>query len=186
MKRKVFDLSGWARVTRHTQTVLHVPGHVIVDFVAHDVIRPLDVPIPGRDGLRRILGSGYRWVRAHPTTGEGTPGSALTIQLDPTGRPVQYYIDLHGGEGWHDSGHPWHDDLYLDVTGHPAEHDPWTVAATAIIDGDELDDAVTQGLVTPAQADATWTHARHVETQLQTGTYPPVHVLKRYLEDPYT
>ncbi|UBV43512.1 DUF402 domain-containing protein [Deinococcus taeanensis] len=187
MKRKVFDLRPWPRVTAHTQTHLRVPGHVIVDYEAHAVLRPLDVPVPGHAGTQRVLDNGYRWVRVHPTgTGEGVPGSALTAQLNPAGRPVQFYVDLHGGEGVHESGLPWHDDLYLDVIAHPAGQDPWAVDATTVIDGDELEDAVQAGLVSPEVAAATWAHARRVEAELRTGTYPPLAVLRRYLEDPYT
>ena len=187
MKRKAFDLRPWARVTHHTQAVTQVPGFVIVDFTAHTVIRPLDVPIPGEAGRVRILDSGFRWVRAHPTgTGEGVLGDAMTLQLNAEGRPVQFYVDIHGGEGLGEDGLPWTDDLYLDVIGHPGAAEPWRVAATQIIDGDELEEAVEAGLVSPALAEAAWEHARRVEAQLRSGTYPPLGVLRGYLEDPYT
>lgn len=187
MKRKGFDLRSWARVTEHTQTVTQVPGFVIVDFTAHTVVRPLDVPIPSGAGTVRILDSGYRWVRAHPTgTGEGVLGDAMTVQLDPAGRPVQFYVDIHAGEGVGEDGLPWTDDLYLDVIGHPGEADPWRVDATEVIDGDELEAAVGAGRVSPAVAEAAWSHARQVEAQLRAGTYLPLHVLRPYLEDPYT
>lgn len=187
MKRKPFDLRPWPRVTHHTQTVTHIPGFVIVDFTAHEVIRPLDVRVPGQESTVRILDSGFRWVRAHPTgTGEGVMGDAMTVQLNAAGRPVQFYVDIHGGEGVGENGLPWTDDLYLDVIGHPGEADPWQVDATGVIDGDELEEAVGTGLVSPEQAEATWAHAQRVEEQLRAGTYPPLDVLRRYLEDPYT
>lgn len=187
MKRKPFDLRPWPRVTRHTQSVTHVPGSVIVDFTAHEVIRPLDVRVPGEAGTVRILDHGFRWVRAHPTgTGEGMMGDAMTVQLNAAGRPVQFYVDIHGGEGVGEDGLPWTDDLYLDVIGHPGEAEPWRVDATTIIDGNELEEAVTLGLVSPTLAEAAWTHARQVEARLRAGTYPPLAVLRQYLEDPYT
>ncbi|EYB68179.1 hypothetical protein DEIPH_ctg025orf0009 [Deinococcus phoenicis] len=187
MKRKVFDLRSWPRVARQTQTVTQVPGYVIVDFTAHEVTRPLDVRTPAGPELVRILDSGYRWVRAHPAGGgAGIPGSSVTVQLGAAGQPVQFYVDLHGGEGLHISGLPWHDDLYLDVIGHPDPSHPWQVIATQIIDGEELAGAVEAGLVSPEQARQTWTHARQIEAQLRAGTYAPLHVLRAYLEDPYT
>ncbi|MFC4426024.1 DUF402 domain-containing protein [Deinococcus navajonensis] len=187
MKRKTFDLRAWPRVTHHTQTVTHVPGYVIVDFTAHAVIRPLDVPVPGAEGLARVLDSGFRWVRAHPTeTGEGMAGYALTAMLDADGRPVQFYVDLHGGEGVNDTGLPWHDDLYLDVIGRPDAADPWQVAATRVIDGDDLQDAVDSGQVSADLARQTWQAAHTVAAQLQAGVFAPLDVLRRYLEDPYT
>ncbi|MFC4637404.1 DUF402 domain-containing protein [Deinococcus hohokamensis] len=187
MKRKTFDLRPWPRVTAHTQTVTHIPGYVIVDFTAHTVVRPLDVPVPGAQGVARVLDSGFRWVRAHPTgAGEGAAGYALTAMLGADGRPVQFYVDLHGGEGVDSSGLPWHDDLYLDVIGRPDEADPWQVAAAQIIDGEDLEEAVATSLVSPEVAERTWAHARRVEAALLAGTLEPVAVVRRYLEDPYT
>lgn len=187
MKRKVFDLREWPRVARHTQTVTRVPGCVIVDFTAHEVTRPLDVSLPGEEGLTRVLGDGFRWVRAHPTGGgEGVVGDALTIMLNAEGRPVQFYVDIHGGEGVLETGLPWTDDLYLDVIGHPAPADLWQASATAIIDAEDLEEAQAAGLVAPALAEAAWTHARRVEEALRRGTYAPLDVMRGYLEDPYT
>lgn len=187
MKRKTFDLRPWARVTQSTQTALAVPGYVIVDFTAQTVIRPLEVSRPGSSICHLILDSGYRWIRCHPTgEGEGVMGAALTAQLNAAGQPVQFYVDIHGGEGVNEDGLPWHDDLYLDVIGDPDEAARWTVAATEIIDADELDEAVQAGLVSAEQAAQTWTHARHIEEALRAGTYAPVDVLRRYVEDPYT
>jgi predicted RNA-binding protein associated with RNAse of E/G family len=186
MKRKMFDLRPWARVTAHTQTQTTIPGYVILDFTAHTVVRPLDVPRPAGEGTVRILDDGFRWVRAHPTgTGEGVLGSALTVQLNETGRPVQFYVDIHTGEGVGEDGLPWHDDLYLDVIAEP-QAGGWGVSATNIIDAEELEEAVRARLVTPELAEATWAQARAVAAELHAGTYAPLAVLRRYLENPYT
>ncbi|CAM4067068.1 DUF402 domain-containing protein [Deinococcus marmoris] len=187
MKRKTFDLRPWARVTQSTQTALAVPGYVIVDFTAQTVIRPLEVSRPGSTLRHLILDDGYRWIRCHPTgAGEGVMGAALTVQMNAAGQPVQFYVDIHGGEGVDEDGLPWHDDLYLDVVGDPDETARWTVAATEIIDADELEEAVEARLVTPGLAARTWDHARQIEAELRAGTYAPVGVLRRYVEDPYT
>jgi predicted RNA-binding protein associated with RNAse of E/G family len=187
VKRKTFDLRPWVRVTQSTQTALAVPGYVIVDFTAQTVIRPLEVTRPGTTVRHLILDNGYRWIRCHPTgTGDGVMGAALTVQLNAAGQPVQFYVDIHGGEGVHEDGLPWHDDLYLDVVGNPDDGDRWTVAATEIIDADELEEAVEAGLVTPELAARTWDLARQIEVHLRAGTYPPVGVLRHYVEDPYT
>lgn len=183
MKRKTFDLRPWSRALRHTQTVTQVPGFVIVDFTAHEVARTLDVPFGSR--TIRILDHGFRWVRAHPTgNGEGVVGDALTVMLNAAGQPEQLYVDIHGGEGVGEGGLPWCDDVYLDVI---ADWQPgWRVGETHIIDGDELEEAVGAGRVSPALAGAAWTHARKVEEALRAGTYAPLGVLRGYLEDPYT
>lgn len=187
MKRKVFDLRQWARVRRCTESVLRVPGHVIVDLAIHEVTGPKDVPFG--DQTIRVVDHGYRWVRVHPTgSGEGVPGSALSAMLDEGGQLVQLYVDLHSGEGLTDAGLPWHDDLYLDVIANWVvdERGHGQVTEAHIIDGEDLDDAVRAGLVDAAQAEATWTHAEQVRAELLAGTYPPLAVLRRYLEDPYT
>ncbi|GHF55474.1 hypothetical protein HNQ07_003352 [Deinococcus metalli] len=187
MKRKVFDLRPWARVARHTQTVLTLPGYVIVDFVAHDVIRPLDVMFGER--TLRVLDSGYRWVRVHPTgRGPGALGSALSAMLDGDGVPVQVYVDIHWGEGVGEGGLPWTDDAYLDVIGNWRVEDTHAgrVIETHIIDAEDLDAAVGAGAVTPEQAQAVWAHARDVQAELLGDTYAPLAVLRRYLSDPYT
>lgn len=181
MKRKVFDLRAWPRVTDHTQSVTALPEHLIVDYVAHTVARPLDVPTPGAAHQTRVLDSGFRWVRAHPRSGEGAAGYAVTAMLDTAGRPAQFYTDLHGGEGLHDSGLPWHDDLYLDVIGVPGPLDPWQVQATEIIDGDELEEAVAAGLVTPEISARTWAHARRIAAQMQAGMLSELAVLRAYV-----
>ncbi|GAA5532054.1 DUF402 domain-containing protein [Deinococcus aluminii] len=183
MKRKVFDLRAWPRVARHTQTVTPLPGYVIVDFTAHEVGRTLDVPFGDR--TIRILDHGSRWVRVHPTgTGAGVIGDALTVMLDAAGCPKQLYVDIHAGEGVGGDGFPWIDDLYLDVIADWREG--WRVSETHIIDGEELEEAVEAGLVSPALAEAAWAHARQVEEELRMGTYGPLGVVRGYLEDPYT
>ncbi|PTA68960.1 DUF402 domain-containing protein [Deinococcus arcticus] len=187
MKRKVFDLRPWSRAVRSSQSVVRVPGHVIVDFTAHEVAKPKDVSFG--DQTIRILDHGFRWVRVHPAgSGEGRPGSALSAMLDETGLPRQLYVDLHGGEGLGEDGLPWHDDLYLDVIGNwvVGEAGHGTVTEAHIIDGEDLEEAVAAGLVSPSQAEATWAHAREIQAGLLAGTYPPLAVLRRYLEDPYT
>ncbi|WP_102127801.1 DUF402 domain-containing protein [Deinococcus planocerae] len=183
MKRKVFDLRLWPRVARGTHTVTYIPGFVIVDFTAYEVVNTKDVPFGER--TIRILDQGYRWVRVHPTGGgEGVMGDSLTVMLNPSGGPEQLYVDIHAGEGLGEDGLPWHDDLYLDVI---ADWQPgWRVTETHVIDADELEEAVRAGGVTPELAEAAWTHARKVEEELRAGTYGPLGVLRRYLEDPYT
>jgi uncharacterized protein len=176
MKRKIFDLGTWDRLERHTAALHREGGYVIYDLHAQAVNRPLDVTFQGRPV--RILDHGYRWVRFHPHgAGEGVTGHALTVQLDASGHPVQFYVDLHGGEGVTPSGHPWHDDLYLDLVGALAaeQSGPWRLAAvvlidTVLIDQDELQEALEAGLVSPLQAQAAYAEAAAVQAALRDGS----------------
>ncbi|WP_424951831.1 DUF402 domain-containing protein [Deinococcus sp.] len=179
MKRKTFDLSGWARAESHTQTVSQMGGHIIVDFRAGRVSRPYDVHAFGE--TQRVLDSGYRWLRIHPHgAGEGVMGHALTVQLDGVGAPVQLYIDIHGGEGVTKSGFPWHDDLYLDVLGR-IDPESWVVAGTELIDQDELQEALDAGRVSTEQFRASHAEAERVRAALMAGTFGPVLVARVYL-----
>ncbi|WP_295814779.1 DUF402 domain-containing protein [uncultured Deinococcus sp.] len=191
MKRKVFDLRPWARVARHSQSVLNLPGYVIVDYVAHEVTRPLDVEFGGR--TIRVLDSGFRWVRVHPTGESGVTGSALSAMLDAGGVPVQVYVDIHVGEGVGEDGLPWTDDAYLDVIGDwhvgnrgDGDGQAGRVTEAHIIDAEDLEAAVQGGLVTPQEAQDVWARAQDVRAALLEGTYAPLAVLRRYLSDPYT
>ena len=80
------------------------------------------------------------------------------------------------------------EDLYLDVIA-LCDVQPdgrWHVTKTEIIDVDELEDALREGHVTPAQYDLAWTEARAVEAALRTQTFGPMDVVRGYLTDPYT
>lgn len=168
MKRKVFDLNGWARAESHEQTVWQHSGCVVVDYRAGRVGHPYDVSCFGQ--TYRVLDSGYRWLRIHPHgAGAGVMGHALTIQLDAQGTPVQLYIDIHGGEGLTASGLPWHDDLYLDVL---ARVDPqtWRVTDTELIDQDELQEALDAGLVSARQFLDSHAEAERVRVALLDGS----------------
>lgn len=182
MKRKVFDLSGWTRLERHTATLHREGGYIVYDLHAPAVSRPLTVMFQGKPVC--ILDSGYRWVRFHPHgAGEGVSGHALTLQLDASGHPAQFYVDIHSGEGVTPGGHPWHDDLYLDVAGAlaPDHSGPWQLAAVQLIDEDELQDALDAGLVTLQQARAAYAEAAQVQAGLRDGSLAVLHFAQAWL-----
>lgn len=178
MKRKRFDKRDWPRVRRGVQSVLQLPQGVIVDYLALEVARPLTVPFQGRE--LTILDDGYRWVHFAPHGAH----HALTLQLRPDGHPEQLYVDVTLGGGTDDDGLPWAWDLYLDVIGTLDER--WQVQATEIIDLGDLNAAVQAGLVTAEQDAFALEEAARVQAALFAGTFTPLDVLRRYLEDPYT
>lgn len=182
MKHKRASRRGWHRVAREDETVLALPHGQIVDYVAHEVTAPLVVRFLGRD--LRILDDGYRWVHYSPTG----HNHALTVQLGPSGVPVQLYVDVGDGVGVDEDGAPYINDLYLDVLA-ACEVQPggtWRVTDTEIIDVEELDAALQAGLVSARQYDLAWAEARAAEAALRAGTFAPLEVVRGYLSDPYT
>lgn len=177
MPRKTFDKRHWPRATVQ-QSALHLPTGTLVDVLALQVAQPKWVTLGGKELC--ILDTGYRWVHYAPHAAQ----HALTVQLDADGVPVQFYVDVTEGSGLDDEGLPWLDDLYLDIVARVTPD--WQVTATEIIDQDELEAALQTGIITRAQYDLAWAEARRVETALQAGTFSPVAVVRRYLEDPYT
>ncbi|WP_420597403.1 DUF402 domain-containing protein [Deinococcus sp.] len=182
MKRKRFDRRNWQRVVGGgDQTTLALPGGLIVDYRAVEVITPLEVPFAGR--TLRILDSGYRWVSYVPFKAR----HALTVQLDALGHLQQLYVDVGETTGIDDDGLPWIDDLYLDVVGVATPSaESWMVSETEVLDEDELDDALRLGRVTPPQYQIAWAEARAVLAALETQQFAPLDVVRRYLQDPYT
>lgn len=184
MKHKRADYRDWHRVEPGTseQTRLDLPGGWLVDYRAGQVNKPLHVPVCGQQ--RTILGSGYRWVHYAPRDRR----HALTVHLDPAGVPQQLYVDIGLSTGLDPDGIAFIEDLYLDVIA-LCEVQPdgrWHITVTEIIDVDELEDALREGHVTPAQYDLAWTEARAVEAALRTQTFGPMDVVRGYLTDPYT
>ncbi len=182
MKRKTFDRRRWARVISGEQTVLPLPEGVIVNYRANQVTTPFFVQLAGRSVC--ILDSGYRWVHYAPAGAR----HALTVQLDASGQLQQFYVDVGEQSGVTEDGLPWMDDLYLDIVGtvDVTPQGRWSVAHTEVIDQKELDEALRLGLVTPPQHALAWAEIKSVQAALQTQTFAPLEVMRRYLQDPYT
>lgn len=167
----------WPRVTSGEEHLHHVPDGVIVDYLAHEVIRPLDVGFRGR--TLRILDSGFRWVHYAPVSEH----HALTVQLNAEGVPVQLYVDICDGHGLDEEGVPYTNDLYLDVIAvcDVLPDGSWQVTETEIIDVNELEEALQAGKVTPEQFDLAWLEARKVQAALTMNSFAPLEVLRHYL-----
>ena len=57
---------------------------------------------------------------------------------------------------------------------------------TEVLDEDELDEALNENRITPQQHALAWAEARAVLAALDSQTFKPLDVLRRYLQDPYT
>lgn len=184
MKHKRYNFLGWHRLQEGTgeQTVLSLPGGVICDFQAAQVLKPLYVPCCSE--MRMILDTGFRWVNFAPAG----KNHALMVQLDAGGVPQQLYVDICDGHGTDPDGIPYVNDLYLDVIAlcEVRPDGSWHVTETDIIDQDELDEALADGKITQAQYDLAWTEAKAVQAALQADAFAPTEVIRQYLTDPYT
>ena len=87
-----------------------------------------------------IVERGYRWIQI---AREGAP-VWLTAMFDERGEFLQMYFDITDGNRFDDPKNPTFRDMYLDVVVTPA-------GEIVVLDQDELDEALTQGKITPEE-----------------------------------
>lgn len=178
MKRKGSDFLSFfgAGVTGH-QTVTAGPEGWVVDFRIGTVEAPFTAWVGGRDVP--ALTPGHRWVYAVPREGLQT----ALVTLDPQDHPVWVYADVIAGSGTDDRGFPWTDDMYLDLTALCAAQPGgmWHVTRAAVIDTEDLEDALRRGRVTFEEAVAAWQAARRGLAELENGTLAPLKLVRAYL-----
>lgn len=172
MKHKRFDLKNWPRALSDQQTVHVLPEGILVDYLAHEVVRPLVVPSCGRQVT--VLDSHYRWVHFAPFKAH----HALTVQLDAQDCAVQYYIDINLSNEIAEDGIPVGLDLYLDVV---ALVQGWKVLQAEVIDQEELEEAVQLGKVTPDQARFAQQEALKMLDAVQREDFASLVVVRRHL-----
>lgn len=138
MKRKYADRSDWQRVLErgYAQTELETEqfkGYIsLIQLVK--VSEPLYVSYSGN---RICIGDdGYLWLQQFPSDAHHT----VTTMFEPSGKLVQWYIDISYQNGLNEEHIPWMDDLYLDIVVLPTGE---------IIqkDADELEDALLNGSI---------------------------------------
>lgn len=124
-----------------------------------DVAGPLYVSF----GQQRvcIADRGYDWVQ-HFSDGANY---ILLSAFDEQGELVQWYIDIIRRMGLDERGVPWWEDLYLDIVVSPA-------GETLLLDVDELDEALRQGVVTQNDYNFAWREASTLLTALEEDLFP--------------
>ena len=147
MKRKRSDRSHWSRVTRRRFVIERLDSEEFTGYVTlfciDDVREPLWVPL----GMSRICvaDAGYLWLQHYPANSRYT----ITTMFDAAGQVVQWYVDVCKQHGIDENGIPWYDDLYLDIALLPS-------GEIALLDADELDRALQQGLISQEDHDLAW------------------------------
>ena len=130
-------------------------GHITL-FRMNSVQEPLYV----RDGgnMICIADSGYSWLHQIPRHGR----HVITAMFDAAGEIVQYYIDICSGTGVGNDLVPWFDDLYLDVIVQPS-------GEFELVDADDLQEALSAGVIDQASFDLAWEEASHLMELLKRG-----------------
>ena len=105
------------------------------------VEKPLIFNFDGRPV--RVVDNGFYWLQMAPAEGHWW----LTVMYDTARQPVQAYFDITGENHILPDGASWFTDLFLDVVFMPD-------GRMHLLDEDELEQALREGVVTRAQYDA--------------------------------
>ena len=175
IKKRYADRRDWGRITQRHYVHEQVENEVFKGYVTLlqliEVASPFDVRYG--DEIVRIADAGYVWVQQFPSDAH----HAVTSMFDATGQLVQTYIDICLRTGVEDGRVYW-EDLFLDLIVLPS-------GVVLLIDADELEAALEQGIVSEAEYALAWAEAKRLQKQLQNGTFPLVahaEVMKKRLE----
>lgn len=105
-------------------------------------IRQISAPLVVQNsaGSVKVVERGYRWVQI---AREGA-FVWLTAMFDDQGKLLQMYFDITAGNRFDAPDNPTFRDMYLDVVMTPA-------GELQVLDQDELDEALAQGVITAAE-----------------------------------
>jgi predicted RNA-binding protein associated with RNAse of E/G family len=161
--RKTADRPTWQNVLARRFIVRRIDSldfHGYVSLLHIDAIStPIYVTFAGEQVC--IADQGYDWLQHFP---DGTH-HVLLAAFDGQGELVQWYIDIIGASGIDERGIPWYDDLYLDIVIAPS-------GDILLLDGDELDEALRLGQVTPEMYDLAWREASRLMSILEADLFP--------------
>jgi uncharacterized protein len=174
MKQRAADRPWWARVTARRFTVQSFATpefHGVATLLCIDAVRE-PLWIEGQGQRFCICDTGYTWVQHFPIGAH----YAVTTQFDAQGQVIQWYIDICHRHWLDERGVPWWEDLYLDVLAFPT-------GACAIVDADELDEALQHGVIDADLHALAWREATQLQSAIQRHAFPllgltPLHRLQ--------
>lgn len=162
IKRRSAERLDWQRVTerRFTHTQMADPSFTgVVTLLCIDAVsEPLWIKTESQDFC--IADAGYSWLQYFPSC----ENHAVTTMFDAHGQVIQWYIDIVKRHGLDAQGIPWWDDLYLDIIVTPDRK-------TAIIDQEELDEALQVGAITAAEHTLAWDVATGLRSSIEQGQF---------------
>jgi len=158
MKRKRADRADWQRILEKRFAMTHMDTNEFSGYISLfciDAVRePLWINLSGQDVC--LADKGYLWLQHFPRDAH----YALTTVFDAQGAIVRWYIDICKQQYLDEHGVLWYLDLYLDLDISPDYE-------VALLDVDELDDALRDGGVTPLEYELAWREANSLMTVIE-------------------
>lgn len=145
MKRKTIDRSEWSGITKRRYAEKRVSAFGMsgmAGLIVMDEAEEFSVPSPS--GVLRITHTGYNWLSLAPENSSVW----ATVMFDENGELFEVYFDLTAGNHVREGGKSWFEDCFLDVVFSPMSD------LIAVLDEDELEDALQREEVTAGQREA--------------------------------
>lgn len=173
MKRKYADRRGWRRIVKKRMIE---KAYMWPDFHGQAVLLHFDeIKAPMSvvyGGVRnKTVDRNYSWLQLFP---EEDCGFVLTAMFNQHHRLVQCYFDIVKQTGRENDGVLWFDDLYLDLILFPDR-------SLYFVDEEELDDALSSGIITQTLHDRAWAKAGRLKRFLEQHPDHFLHLVRKIL-----
>ncbi len=163
MKQKRADRIDWQRILQKRFVMKHLDTSTFTGYVALfciDAVRePLWIQLAGKETC--LADKGYLWLQHFP---QGSHYAVTTV-FDEQNELVHWYIDICKRHYLDEQGTLWYEDLYLDLDVSPD-------GEATLLDADELDEALYQGIITPLEYELAWREASSLLTVIEDDTLP--------------
>lgn len=163
MKRKFGDRANWRRISRRRFACRYVESDSFTGYITLYTIYNLKEPLWKHYGTHtyRIADKGYSWLQYFPKNSH----YIVTAMFDEHQEIIQWYIDTCKTQGVTEQGVPWFDDLYLDIV-------VLRNGEVFLLDEDELEEALTRGVITQDDYMLATTTAREVLHDIKAHKFP--------------
>lgn len=163
--------SDWARVIERSSAYLSLKSDDFTGEIGlirlNKVRAPLDKQYGGRSV--RIIDDGYYWLQIAAADAPYW----LTVMFDEQERFIQFYFDISDQNVILDGGKSYFYDLFLDVV-------MLADGSVYLLDEDELEGALKEGVVTQAQFHKAYRSAEQIMSALKANREPFLQVWRRH------
>lgn len=170
LKRRYGERSDWKRILqrKYAQSFIDTKefkGHLTL-LNTIQVSKPLFVNYGEKNVC--IVDDGFMWLQQFPSN----KNHCVTTMFDANGNVVQWYIDICLCNGA-DNGIPWWDDLFLDIILLPS-------GEIFVIDADELEDALSNGVISKQHYDLAWNEVKTLKSLISTEDFELVKLANQH------